>query len=154
MTPDDWKKVESSLSSPYGLGVHLDCDGYKLTLQVAQVKALRYVIQIYVDGFFKGAWCSAKNPCEEQRRFMRRVDRALHKPKDLAALKRVFSAKQLREMAAKRYTYFEGHWPSFAPLKRHLVANNKDIKRVEEFFSPATVRAAAAELSNITEALK
>lgn len=153
MTPAEWDRVESALGTIYGRGVMLDCDGYKLTLQVVPLKPLRWGIHIFVDGEFKGAWCSARNPSEEQRRFCRRIDRPLHSATDLAQVKRLFSAKQVRDMKAARFTYYAGLWPTFAPLKRHLVANNKVIKRLDEYFSPTALKAAAEVLDSTVEAL-
>lgn len=127
MKPADWEWVRLQLSTPYGLPVRLLCDGIKLDLAVVQTRPLRYVIHIYVDGLFRGAWSSPKLPCEEQRRFMRRTERAMHTAKQLAILKPLYRAAQVRQMAAKKFVWFQPTWPSFEALKKHLVANNQVI---------------------------
>lgn len=130
MTDAEWKAVEQALSHPFGNGAELVCDGYKLALHVVGVGKLKYAIQIYVDGVFKGLWSNPKQPCEEQRRFMRATSVPMIKPKDLATLKRIYSKKQYAEAAAKRFVWYHGHWPTFAPLRRHLVKNNQVITLV------------------------
>ena len=126
MSPKDWATAEAELQSPWGL-VELQCDQFKLALQVARVRNLQYTLTVFVDGYFTGVWCNAQHPCEEQRRFMRPRSFAAYKPTELQRMKSLFSAKQLREMAAKRITFYAADWPSFKPLRRHLMANNQVI---------------------------
>lgn len=126
MTPADWKAVETALSQPWG-SVELQCDQFRLQLQVRKVGHLRFTVVPFVDGVFKGVWASSKHPCEEQRRFMRPASALAYKPAQLLTLKPFYSAKQYREMAAQRFEYFKCTWPAFKPLQRHLQKNNQVI---------------------------
>lgn len=126
MTPAEWKSVEAALALPWGQ-VQLQCDQFKLTLEVRKIANLRYTVVPFVDGVLKGAWCSAKAPCEEQRRFMRPASAAAYKAADLQRMKSFYTAKQLKLMAAKRFEYFKPDWPAFKPLQRHLIKNNQVI---------------------------
>ena len=91
MSPAEWATVEAELQLPWG-HVQLQCDQFKLTLQVAKVKNLRYTVCVYVDGQFRGIWCSNKHPCEEQRRFLRPRSFAAYKPTEIKRMKGLFSA--------------------------------------------------------------
>lgn len=130
MTKDEWLQVQDKLSQPYG-SVELTVDGYALALQVNQIKALKYVIMVYVDGVCKGEWC--KGEADEAKRFCRPVTRHLYSPaKQKAILKGLSKAeiKRSREYLGldKTFTSYDLYWPSFGPLKRHLNTNNKSIE--------------------------
>lgn len=154
MTPAEWEFVEAQLSSPFSSPVDLLCDGHELTLDVVKTKPLQYAIHIYVGGVFKGAWCNSKLPCEEQRRFMRCMKSAYYSPSKLAKLAKLFSKKELAQMKEKHFTFFTSMWPTFAPLKRHLVANNKSIELVPGGHNfRAVAKQAARRLDAIAEAL-
>lgn len=127
MTKEEWAQVEASMRSPFGC-VHLLVDGYGLTLQVRQAKPLKFVIALFVNGWMRGEW--GLKDCEERRRFFRPISASVH-----TAAQRKELTKGLSKAAIKRYmpdlekkfTYYTSDWPSFAPLKRHLVANNTSI---------------------------
>lgn len=131
MTKDEWLKVEQALSSPFG-HIKLVVDGYDLTLEVRRLTALKYVILPFVNGWAKGEWLRDKT--EEARRFYRPVKRRLYSP---AQVKKM--TKGLSKSAVKRYfpgldkviEHYTFEWPSFAPLKRHLIANNTVIELKE-----------------------
>jgi len=131
MTAEDWKKVENVLCSPYGRAV-LAVDGYVLTLEVRATKPLRFVIVFYVDGWMKGEW--ALKDCEERRRFFCPKQSSIHSPRSKAKLKKGFSKRAVAKYFPdldKKFTWHSPAWSSFAPLKRHLVANNKNIELKE-----------------------
>jgi hypothetical protein len=131
MTAEEWKKVEAALQSPYGRAV-LAVDSYELTLQVQQLKPLKFAIGFYVDGWFKGEWLTSD--CEERRRFCRRMESAVYSPAQRAKITKGFSkrnvAKYFPDMA-KKFTWYSNAWSSFGALKRHLVANNQQIELKE-----------------------
>lgn len=141
MTPAEWGTVEAELALPWGV-VQLQCDQFKLELAVRKIGHLRYTVVPYVDGVFKGVWCSAKHSREEQRRFLRPASESAYKPADLKRMKCLYSAKQLPEIAARRFEYFKADWPAFKPLKRHLIKHNTVITLVR--LLPAAVQAASA----------
>ncbi len=130
MTKDDWIKVQNKLSHPYGT-VRLTVDGYALALQVNQIKALKFVIMVYVDGVCKGEWC--KGEADEAKRFCRPVTRYLYSPAKQKAILKGLSKAEAKRFGKdlgldKTFTSYDLYWPSFGPLKRHLIANNKSIE--------------------------
>ena len=80
MTPEEWKKVEDALSSPYGRvefktdvdltdenagqkkvengRVEFKIDGYDITIMCVVEKPLHYCLAVYVDGKIKVEWIS------------------------------------------------------------------------------------------------
>jgi hypothetical protein len=131
MTADDWKKLEAALRSPFGRAV-LTVDGYALTLEVQQAKPLKFVIGFYVDGWFKGEW--ALDDCEERRRFCCPKKGHLFSPAARAKMKKGLSKRSIAKYLPnvdKAFTWYSSVWSSFAPLKRHLIANNKSIELKE-----------------------
>ena len=131
MSKGDWAKVEQDLSFPFG-SVKLNCDGYLLSLLVCQSKPLKQVILFYVNGRFEGTFLT--QDCEERRRFARPQKIALWKPSEKARLTKGFTKRVLAKHFSdinKTFTHYDWTWPSFAPLKRHLIANNKVISLVE-----------------------
>ncbi|MES2401834.1 MAG: hypothetical protein V4573_17720 [Pseudomonadota bacterium] len=131
MTKEDWKKVRVELQFPYGRA-ELLCDGYALTLQVQQVKPLKFEIGFYVNGFFKGEFIVMD--CEERRRFSCPKQAFVFPPADRTRLLKELGTRRAHRMFPdidKKFTWYSSHWSSFASLKRHLVANNKVIELKE-----------------------
>lgn len=129
MTKEDWAKVEASLSTPYGRNVTLLVDGYELTLVIVTTAPLKYGICFYVDGYLKGAFITTD--CEERRRFAKPIRRACYKPAEKSRIIKDVGKKRAKEYFPKlddTFTYYSPVWPSFAPLKRHLLANNQSIE--------------------------
>ena len=134
MTKDEWSKIELQLSYPYAGMAHLLVDGYALTLQVQQIKPLKFIIAVFVNGYCKGEWM--KGEADEAKRFCRPVKRAVFSPaKKKAFLKGMTKSeiKRSREFLDldKTFTFWNLYWTSFGPLKRHLIANNKVIELVQ-----------------------
>lgn len=128
LTKAQWQELEERLSHAYGVA-HLMVDGYKLSLQVAKVKELRYEIIWYVNGQFKGIWLT--KDCEEVRRFARPCSISLYstqKKSDLVKKIGVRGIKKYFPRIDEKRTYLVWSWPSFKPFKRHLLANNKSIE--------------------------
>ena len=140
MTKEDWAEVARRLPIA-GCSIHLDCDGYRLTIQRARRSEMRDCLVIYVNGAFKpGEW--SKTDCEERRRFLCPKKSYCHEPKwraDMKATRR----KQPRhvraaveEMLGKladpdaTFTWYSQIWPNLKRLKAHLVKNNKEISIV------------------------
>ena len=131
MTPQQWKFVEDRLMPPYGQ-VHLLIDDYKVTLQVGFVGKMKFEIMVYVNGFAKGEWLM--NDCEERRRFLRPRRIAIHKPSSRARLTKGLSAKMDKEYFPtlnKTFIVYDLLWPSYGPLKRHLIKHNQSIELVD-----------------------
>jgi hypothetical protein len=128
-TKEQWAEIERRLRSPFGR-VELQCDAFKLTLAVVEaVKTLQFTIMVYVDGSFQGTMIC--KDCEERRRFMRPRVRCYFKAKDYRSWRRAFGKKAADEQKAEStYHHYEPFWPSFGPLKRHLLANNERIELI------------------------
>ncbi len=132
MTKEEWTSVAAALSRPYGR-VKLLVDGYTLDLVVACVKPLRFEITFYVDGFFKGEWITTD--CEIRRRFTKPMQIARYKPSEKARLVKGFGKRAVKKYFPdldKKLPWFSPVWPTFGPLKRHLLANNKSIELVKD----------------------
>lgn len=133
MTKDEWLLVKNKLSYPWG-SAELMVDGYRLTLQVKQTKALKFEIMPYVNGQFSGAWM--RKDSEEGKRFLRPVSIAAYSPAKKAHLTKSMSKKRIKDIFGDRldaaYTMLVWGWPTFGPLQRHLIANNQVIELVGE----------------------
>lgn len=129
MTVEEWKKVETELSSPFGY-VKLKIDGYNVTIETQPDKPLHYALVVYIDGEFKMKWCL--EDCEERRRFCFKHKKSLLTAQDKKKLKR--ESKTVRDEVEKRmtiYTYYP-IFNSFRTLKSHLIKNNTSIELAEE----------------------
>lgn len=129
MTPEQWKKIETQLTSPWG-NVNLRVDGYDVTFQVQQIKPLRFVITVFVDGYSRAPWLlrsEAGEWCDEARRFLPLKKRCLY---NTAQLKR--AGKMAKEFSRQVFEFRNFYWTSFTALKRHLIANNQSIELSEE----------------------
>ena len=130
MTKDEWAELERELSSMYG-NAELTIDGYTVTFQTGLCDR-RLVIAVYVNGWMKGEWLVKKT--EECKRFFRPVVTSLFKPSDKKRLTKGFNKTMIKKYFPdidKKGEYYSSHWLSFAPLKRHLIANNKSIVLVK-----------------------
>lgn len=127
-TKAQWEFARASLSHSFG-SVALCVDGYDLRLEVKLVGHLQYEIMPFVNGWSRGAWLL--EDCEERRRFMRPVKRPMYPPTERARIEKAFGKRRAKEYFPKigdSKTYYQLSWPSFEPLRRHLVANNRDIE--------------------------
>ena len=131
MTKDQWTYVKECLDT-YGMPVSLMCDGYQATFILSKTTNRRLSILTYVNGWLKGEWML--EDCEERRRFFRKKTAHLYKSKFRATLKRL-SKKRLKELNIDPDAKIESYtpmWGAFSTLKRHLIANNKDISLIKD----------------------
>lgn len=136
MTAEQWKQVESTLASPWG-SVKLRVDGYDLVLQVQQKKPLHFAITPYINGEFRGEWLGKQNGAwaEEARRFLPLIRRRLFSAAALRHAAKQAGRHGKRVVADLRRDTYESRdwaWPSFAALKRHLLAHNTSIELVQK----------------------
>lgn len=130
MTKDEWKALEMELSFAYG-NAKLRIDGFEVNFQVRQDK-MRLVICVFVNGWMRGEWLVKKT--EEATRFCRPVTHSLYSPaqiKKLTAGMRKSSIKSWMSRLEKKFVIYTSFWLSFSALKRHLIANNKQIELVD-----------------------
>ena len=129
MTKEQWKVVETELSGFFG-DVTLMCDGFELGLICVNVNR-RLEICIFVNGKVEGAW--ALKDCEERRRFHRPVRISAHSSKFKKSLKDI-GKKTLKKHGVdldEKLTCYTTFWPTFKPLKAHLIKNNPSIELVK-----------------------
>jgi len=128
MTNEDWQKVQKAWPSIYQV-INLSCDGYELTLQ-PMIYKMRLVRMVYVNGWFKGEFL---NDCEERTRFMRKSERFVFDKKYRDDMLKIWGKrgynKRKDQFEAKIAGYYPD-WSSFTAFKRHLKANNTDIKLI------------------------
>lgn len=143
ISKDDWKGIEERLDHAYG-SAKLKVDGYEISLSVEKGKNLRYEIMVYVNGWFRGEWLN--NDCEERRRFFRRRSFYVYKRKQRESLRKLSKRlqKQMGIDLDKKLAYYTPYWPSFKPLKAHLLRNNKDIKWIDRPIASNPAEAAHA----------
>ncbi|NDY58933.1 hypothetical protein G3N56_19530 [Desulfovibrio sulfodismutans] len=127
MTKEDWDYVERGCSHPYG-HVQLMCDGFTLGLKVESVGTLKYAIVPFVNGYFKGQWLF--EDCEERRRFYRPSTRPILNRKQQEQEKKIARLAKRPSRHKETFTAWLPYWPSFGPLRRHLIRNNTDITLV------------------------
>lgn len=138
MTKEDWAQVELQLSHPWGR-VELLIDGYQVALVVGREKALKFTIAVYINGIMKGEW--VKGGCEEAKRFLRPMVKRYYSPAKQAeitkGLPKTFAKKFIKEHGLdKTFVLYDLSWPSFGPMKRHLLANNTSIELVAKKARP------------------
>ncbi len=135
MQQQDWDDLKSQMDSPWGR-MTLKCDQFEVSLvQQADTKGRKWLTSVYVDGFFKGEWCFADDngepKHEEARRFLRKTSKAYFSAKEVEAYRKAFGKRRAAEIAAKRHVWFRADWSSFNSLKKHLLANNSSIERIQ-----------------------
>ena len=136
MEQADWDALKAQMDSPWG-SMTLQCDQFVLTLQQhTSSKSKSWMTGVYVDGVFKGAWVMATLEGEplhdESRRFLRKVSKSLYCRKEVEAYRKVFGKRAADKHAAAKHFYFDPSWKSFNSLKKHLLANNTNITRINE----------------------
>ena len=131
MTENEWRIVEKRLDVLLG-GVKLNCDGYRLSLRLSRITNNKLAITVFVNRKLRGKWLL--DDCEERSRFMRPFKRFVWSKKARDMMQKIGKAT-LKEKAwdpkEKRISY-SFYWPSFKPLKKHLIANNKEITLISE----------------------
>lgn len=130
MTKSDWAIVEEHLKNQFNR-VTLICDGYRLTLQLCQIKKMELAICIWINGQMKGSW--HLEDCEERRRFFWPRARHHWSAKSRKALKGM-GAKHLKSNGIDLNEIHIIHypwWKSFRFLKAHLIKNNASIELVD-----------------------
>ena len=129
MTAEEWKRVEETLSTPYGGIVRLKIDGYNVAISHALIEPLKYGLAIYIDDVFKGKWIM--EDCDIRRRFLQKHTKSLLKAKEKKALMRQRKAFREQIMKDMTFEWYSPYWSSFRCLKSHLIKNNKSIELVE-----------------------
>lgn len=134
MEDKDWSDLKSQMDSPFG-EMKLQCDQYVLSLvQVIDRKSRSWKTFIYVNGVLEGRWLLGEQgepKHEETRRFMRKESRRIYSAKEVSKVQKVMGKRYAQEIAARSVVMFYPYWSSFMALKKHLVAHNQNIQRIE-----------------------
>lgn len=135
LTTEQWKQIEQQLSGTFG-SVELKADGYKLTLQVQRMKALRLCIVVFVDGVSKGSWYSGEAPeakkfCRERRSWLYSLKERKNAAEKIK-LRRLdpFLDRYYKGVAEKFVAIWVPYWNTPASLTRHLRKTCTDVEIV------------------------
>ena len=130
MTKEDWKKVQEAWPQPYR-SIKFECDGYELLLQPT-IHKMKLTRLVYINGWMKGVFL---NDCEERTRFLRKSEHFVFPKKFRDEMLKIYGKRQYNRRKDEFEQKLIAHhidWSSFAAFKRHLTANNKDIKLIEQ----------------------
>lgn len=117
LSEEQWEKVEWEPRTV------LLIDGYKVTIRLERNK-MRFYYFIYVNGDLK----FYLEDYEERRRFCQRHQHFMFSGKNR---EKVTKTQIKKWHLDKKIDHYTPYWSSFAPLKRHLIKNNKSIELVE-----------------------
>lgn len=126
----EWRDIERRLGMIYDM-VTLECDGYRVQLQLQRIDKMKLGISVYVGGWFRGEWLGLgkeREPSEEGRRFYPIHTRSLFRGEQKKLARRLWGKKRSEE----KITFRGATWSSAGSLRRHLVANNEHIRLVPE----------------------
>ena len=135
MEQADWDELKEQMDSPYG-SMKLKCDDFEVDIvQITEPGKKSWSTTVYVNGYIKGIWLGCDNKTgepehEETRRFYRKVTRSLHTKKDIEFYRKMRGKREATRLAAIKFYTYDWSWKSFSSLKKHLVANNKEITRL------------------------
>lgn len=130
LTPEQWKRVGDALRFAHA-SAEMECDGFKLGLQVQHVDALKLGISVFVNGWCRGQWIL--NDCEERRRFLQPTVSRLYSHAQKARIVERIGKKRAADWYPnldKTYTSYSTTWTAFSRLKRHLLKHNASIRLV------------------------
>lgn len=126
----DIDRVETELAYPYG-HVELKCDDYNVTISVQQIKARKFALMVYVNGWFKGDWL--RTDTEERRRFYRPVKASLYKPSQRAEILKDFGKRRAARLFPdldKTFTYYMPTWSATSSMLRHFQRESASVSLV------------------------
>lgn len=134
-TKAQWEKVKLELGSIFG-NVVMEVDGLRVTWEVRQEKALKYLIVPFIDG--KHAYSQfnppkfGDDPSEEIKRnrrlLCRKTQRNLLNEKELALFKKFKNRAEFKAIQERNtYTQYHPLWASPTSLIAHLKREAKTI---------------------------
>ncbi len=126
LKPEDWKDIRRGIT--LFTSEYLMVDGYKITLSIEMITDVKLKYVIWINGKLEGRWLT--KDCEERRRFMYRKERFLYPLKTRKEYLKIAGKKKALERGIlAKYSYWNWSFPSFAALKKVLLANNESIER-------------------------
>lgn len=130
ITKEQAEAIDRELALPWGR-VELQCDGYKVNVEVQSDGPRKYVLMIYVNGAFKGTWM--KGDCEEAIRFMRPVKKSLYGSKVKSGLVKDLGKRSGEKLFAemnRTFTHYVPIWNSVRSMLAHFRKNSSAIEVV------------------------
>lgn len=131
---DAWREIEERIMKR-AQRVYLDCDGYLVTLKMERVGDFKLAIVPYVDGVFDAKWLGwpydgepGDPPTDIGRRFFPLRKRGLYQGKHKQLVRKLHGKQE----AERKLHYRHPYWQSFTQLKRHLVAENQAIVKLDD----------------------
>ena len=123
--------LATQLSYPWG-SVRLMCDGFRIDLQVARSKGMTYRVMTYVNGTFKGLWCSGKTDHPEQK-FLRKCVTPLVSPAQRAKAEKILGKRAVakNEFYQAKITHYMPDWASGKAAIGHLCRVCESVELVD-----------------------
>lgn len=129
LTKEEMKEIADELRHAFGR-VELQCDQYRVNVEVRAIAARRYAISVFVDGWMRGEWL--RDDCEQRRRFMRCRNVPLYPPAKRARLEKEVGKRFAKRMGSdKTIEVFYPYWTSVAPMLRQFCGTNDTVSVVE-----------------------
>jgi len=121
LTKEQKAELIEKLGHPYGC-VTLMCDGYRIFLRVERASQLAYRVVTYVNGEWKGVWCSGIDSHPEQK-FLNRKETPLAKPSEKAKMEKILGKRAVAKdpWFTKKIVTFDLSWASGKTAINHLV---------------------------------
>lgn len=113
-------KLAETLSTPWGSAT-LICDGFRIGLQVQLAKAMTFRVVTFVNGVWKGDWCSGTSEYPEQKFLNKRTHRAVS-PAIKAKMEKIMGKRALAKdpYYSKTFVAYDVSWPSGKAAISHL----------------------------------
>lgn len=113
--------LAASLAYPYGSGVNLMCDGYKVLLRVEFVKNMTCRVMTYVNGYAKGVWYGPANEHPEQK-FMRKLVKRIVSPAMKLKAEKLWGKHHVKNdpFYSKQSISYWPDWPNGKAALNHL----------------------------------
>jgi len=126
-----WQELEQLLSGVFGVA-KIRADGHEVIFEKSLDRE-KLVVQVWVDGCFKGDWITANDngePKHSEGRFFHPMKRRSWKLKQYKELKKVFGKKEADKMTELRVVGFLPYWGSPRTLISHLKKHFPDLELV------------------------
>lgn len=130
MTKEDWKKVQGAWATHKP--IKLEIDGYKVSLQTQiNRKSMEVAMMTFVDGLFKMEWVNG-TPDGRAIKFYQRREKSFRSRKEIKQAEKAMGKRWCKKHGIyAKHIYYMPYWKSFNSFKKHILANNEDIKLLE-----------------------
>ncbi len=132
LTKEQKQSLIDTLTSTWGR-VNLLCDGYRVTLCVQPVAALKFRVVTYVNGVWEGKWIAGKESFPEQK-FLNRKEISCAKPSEKAKAEKIFGKRAVAKEPwySKKIVTYDISWASGRQAINHLCRVCESIEIVAE----------------------